>query len=271
MEQEALMCLRSVPVRRYKGFAMTKEEQILRNRFLDLANTTYRRGIPTATDFLSLYEQDFYYQVKKELPPVYSMLSGGNSISERKMVLFLPEQDYAGDYLPIAVLKLVPVNERFSDELSHRDYLGALMNLGIERSVLGDIMIDDKAAYLYCKENIADYIIENLYMVRHTSMSVTRVSESVEIVPKFEEIKGSVASPRLDSVLALAFHSSRSKLSGLIEGKKVFVNSRLVESNSYQMKNGDVVSVRGYGKFIYKETVGTTKKGRSYISLNKYT
>lgn len=250
--------------------AMTKEEQLLKNRFLDLANTTYRRGIPTSTDFLSLYEQDFFYQVKKELPPVYMMLSGGNSISERKMVLFLPEQDYAGEYTPIAVLKLVPVNEKYSDELSHRDYLGALMNLGIERSVLGDIMIDGRTAYLYCKENMADYIMENLYMVKHTNMSVTRVSDTVEIVPEFEEIKGSVASPRLDSVLALAFHSSRSQLAGLIEGKKVFVNSRLTESNSYQMKNGDVVSVRGYGKFIYNEALGMTKKGRIYVSLNKY-
>ncbi len=92
-----------------------------------------------------------------------------------------------------------------------------------------------------------------------------------EIAPKFEEIRGSVATPRLDSVLALAFHGSRSSLSGLIEGKKVFVNSRLMESNSYLLKDGDIVSVRGYGKFIYNETVGTTKKGRAYISLNKYT
>lgn len=249
---------------------MTKEEQILKNRFLDLANTTYRRMIPTATDFLTLYEQDFFYQVKKDLPPVYSTLSGGNSISERKLAIFLPDAEYAGSFLPIAVLKLVPVQEKFSDELSHRDYLGALMNLGIERAVLGDIMIDGHTAYLYCKENMADYIMENLYMVKHTNMQVSRVEESVEITPEFEEIRGSVATPRLDSVLALAFQGSRSKLSGLIEGKKVFVNSRLIESNSYQMKDGDIVSVRGHGKFIYNEQVGTTKKGRAYISLNKY-
>lgn len=250
---------------------MTKEEQILKNRFMDLANTAYRRGIPTATDFLTLYEQDFFYQVKKELPPVYSILSGGNSISERKLALFLPDEAYAGSYLPIATLKLIPVNERFSQELSHRDYLGALMNLGLERSVLGDIMTEGQTAYVYCKENMAEYIMDNLTMVKHTAVSVSRVNENVEIVPEFEEIRGSVATPRLDSVLALAFHGSRSGLSGLIEGKKVFVNSRLIESNSYQLKNGDVVSVRGYGKFIYNEMIGTTKKGRAYISLNKYT
>lgn len=249
---------------------MTREEHILKNRFLDLANTAYRRGIPTATDFLSLYEQDFYYQIKKELPPVYSILSGGNSISERKMLLFLPDEEYAGVFKPIAVLRFTPVNKKFSDDLTHRDYLGALMNLGIERSVLGDIMIAGQTAYLYCKENMADYIIDNLCMIKHTNMSVARVSESVEITPEFEEIKGTVASPRLDNVLALAFHSSRSRLSGLTEGKKVFVNSRLMESGSYQMKSGDVVSVRGYGKFIYNETLGITKKGRVSISLKKY-
>ena len=70
---------------------MTKEEQLLKNRFLDLANTTYQRNIPTATDFLTLYEQDFFYQIKKELPPVDTTLSGGNSVSERKMAFFLPD------------------------------------------------------------------------------------------------------------------------------------------------------------------------------------
>ncbi len=265
------MYLLSVQAQIFRKTAMTKEEQILKNRFLDLANMAYRRNIPAATDFLTLYEQDFFYQIKKELPPVYSTLSGGNSISERKLALFLPNEDYAGSFLPIAILKLVPVQEKFSDDLSHRDYLGALMNLGIERSVLGDIMTDKHTAYLYCKENMADYIIENLSMVKHTNMNVSRVKEFIEITPEFEEIHGSVATPRLDSVLALAFHGSRSKLSGLIEGKKVFVNSRLTESNSYQLKDGDIVSVRGYGKFIYNETIGTTKKGRAYISLNKYT
>lgn len=249
---------------------MTKEEQLLKNRFLDLANMAYRRGIPAATDFLTLNEQDFFYQIKKELPPVYSTLSGGNSVSERKLALFLPEEEYAGDFFPIAVLKLEPVQEKFADELSHRDYLGALMNLGIERSVLGDIMISGHTAYLYCKEAISAYIMEHLITVKHTSIRVSRLEESVEISPEFEEIQGSVATPRLDSVLALAFHGSRSGLSGLIEGKKVFVNSRLTESAGYQLKPGDVVSVRGYGKFIYKEAIGTTKKGRVYVSLNKY-
>lgn len=260
---------------------MTKEEQLLRNRFLELANRAFQRGIPTSTDFLTLYEQDFFYQTKKELPPVYAVLSGGNSIypalNERKLAIFLPDKDYAGDYQPVALLELAPVSEKFSDDLTHRDYLGALMNLGIERSVLGDIIIKNHTAYLYCKETMADYIAENLTAVKHTSIRASRLTQTeiktkmMEITPEFEEIKGSVASPRLDSVLALAFRGSRSSLSGLIEGKKVFVNSRLIVSNSHLLKDGDMVSVRGYGKFIYKETVGTTKKGRAYISLNKYT
>ena len=252
---------------------MTKEEQLWKNRFVDLAEMSYRRGIPTSTDFLTLYEQDFFYQIKKELPPVYAMLSGGNSISERKLAIFYPDREYEAyaEYRPIAVLRLSPVQEKFADELTHRDYLGALMSLGIERSVLGDIMQEGHTAYLYCKEGMADYIIENLTSVKHTSIRIERAEESVEIAPAFEEITGSVAAPRLDSVIALAFHGSRSSLSGLIEGGKVFVNSRLVESNSYQLKDGDIVSVRGCGKFIFKETMRTTKKGRVYISLNKYT
>lgn len=249
---------------------MTKEEQMLENRFLELAQAVYRKGIPLYTDFLTLYEQDLFYKTKLKLPPVYSGLSGGNSLAERKIAVFLPYEDYPGASLPVSVLKMSPVNLKFSEELSHRDYLGALMNLGIERSVLGDILIDGTTAYLYCKENLSKYIMEKLVLVRHTNISVSQVTEAVSVEPKFEEITGSISAPRLDCILPLAFQGSRSKLCGLIEGKKVFVNSRLAESNSLLLKDGDLVSVRGYGKFRYNEQIGTTKKGRAYVSLYKY-
>ncbi len=249
---------------------MTKEEQVLEKHFLDLANAVYQKGFPLYSDFLSLYEQDLFFNMKKKLPPVYTIISGGNSFVERKIIAFFPDEDML-DPLPISVLEVKPVNEKFAQELSHRDYLGALINLGIERSVLGDIIVAEKTAYVFCKSSMADYIIKNLFLVKHTNVSCQMTLKSPqELSPKFEDIKGSVAAPRLDSALAVAFHGSRSSLSGLIEGKKVFVNSRLVDSNSYLLKEGDIVSVRGYGKFIYQKILGTTKKGRIYINLKKY-
>lgn len=250
---------------------MTKEEQLLEKRFLELANTTYNRGIPLYTDFLSLYEQDLFMRLKKKLPPIYTSLDGGYSLAERKMACFLPDKDLFHKNIPIKTIKILAVNSKFSDVLNHRDYLGALMNLGIERAVLGDIVFDEDSTFLFCKETMVEYIIENLSFVKHTNIRCEEVElENQEFSIKYEEAKGSVASLRLDNVLSLAFGGSRGKLSAYIEGKKVFVNSRLIESNSYILKDDDIVSVRGLGKFVFKETVGLTKKGRSYITLKKY-
>ncbi len=250
---------------------MTKEEQLLEKRFLELANTTYQKDIPLYTDFLTLNEQDIFLRLKAKLPPIYTSLDGGYPLAERKMVCFLPDKEIFYQNPPIRTIELLPVNAKFSDVLTHRDYLGALMNLGIERAVLGDIVFDEKATFLFCKENMVDYIIENLSFIKHTNISCKEVELTEhEFSVKFEEIKGSVATTRLDSVLSLAFTGSRSKLSAYIEGKKVFVNSRLIESNSYMLKDNDIVSVRGLGKFVFKETLGLTKKGRSYITLKKY-
>lgn len=250
---------------------MTKEEQLLEKRFLELANTAYQKSIPLYTDFLTLYEQDIFLRLKTKLPPIYTLLDGGYPLAERKMVCFYPDQEVSYRKPPIKTIELSPVNPKFSDNLTHRDYLGALMNLGIERAVLGDIVFDENSTFLFCKENMVEYMIENLSFIKHTNISCKEVElTNLDFSIKYEEIKGSVATTRLDSVLSLAFGGSRSKLSAYIEAKKVFVNSRLIESNSYMLKDNDMVSVRGLGKFIFEETVGLTKKGRSYITLKKY-
>lgn len=251
---------------------MTKEEQLFLKHISDLANAAYQKVFPTSTDFLSLYEQDLFLSHREDVPPIDYKLNGGTPFSERKILCFLPDKELYADYLPISVLEIVPIQIKFSEELSHRDYLGALMNLGIERSMLGDILISEKKqAYLFCKQHMSDYIIEHLSFVKHTNMICRYFDGSVEeMQPHFEEQRGSVASPRLDSVLAVVFSGSRSKLSGLIEGKKVFVNSRLEESAAYQLKPNDIVSVRGYGKFIFEDMVGTTKKGRVMILVKRF-
>ena len=251
---------------------MTKEEQLFLKHISDLANAAYQKYIPTSTGFLSLYEQDLFLSYRESVPPIDYRLNGGTPFSERKMICFLPDKELYTEYLPISVLEILPVQIKFSEELSHRDYLGALIHLGIDRSVLGDILIqEEKRAYLFCKQTISDFIVEHLSCVKHTNI-ICRHYEGTwkELKPRMEPICGSVASARLDSVLAVVFPGSRSKLSGLIEGKKVFVNSRLEESASYQLKPQDVVSVRGYGKFIFQEVTKTTKKGRKIVSVMKY-
>lgn len=251
---------------------MTKEEQLFLKHISDLAYAAYQKYIPMSTGFLSLYEQDLFFSHRESVPPIDYRLNGGTPFSERKMICFLPDKELYADYSPISVLEIVPIQIKFSEELSHRDYLGALMHLGIDRSVLGDIVIqEEKIAYLFCKQTISEFIVEHLSCVKHTNVKC-RYYEGAwkKLEPRMEMVSGSVASVRLDSVLAVVFPGSRSQLSGLIEEKKVFVNSRLEEAAGYSLKPQDVVSVRGYGKFIFQEVTGITKKGRKMVAVLKY-
>ena len=144
-----------------------------------------------------------------------------------------------------------------------RDYLGALMNLGIERSCIGDILMKENGCCVFCQEKMADYLCQELTMVRHTSVICRRADATEPITPKMERVSGSVASPRLDSVIAMVFSSSRTKILPLIEGEKV-------TSPAVQLKEGEIVSVRGMGKFRFAGSGGLSKKGRLYVYADKY-
>ncbi len=250
---------------------MTKEEQLLSKRLKELAFNTFNKGFTTYSDFLNLNELNLLLSIKKELPPVEMDLYGGYEGAERKMVCFY---QFTNDYdrtFPIHCVRVTPRNEKFCDALTHRDYLGALLNLGIERYTIGDIIIKNKEGYVFCNNKMCDYIMQNLTRIKHTDVRCTQDDElMMNVTHDFQEIRGTVASVRLDAVLSLAFQGSRSSLSNLISAGKVFVNSRLIESNSYSLKEGDVVSVRGYGKFIYQEQQNQTKKGRYFVVLKKY-
>ena len=231
------------------------EEEVLVGRIQDLAEQCYHRDVPSHTEFLTLAEQDLFYRTVNKIPGVRYVLSGGYEAAERKAALFLPSYAEDGDasMLPIAVVRISPLNEKFADALSHRDFLGSLMNLGVERYKLGDILIDGNQAYLICMADMADYICAELKKVRHTSV--------------YCEVEASV---RLDAVLSLAFSSSRSKMVPLIEGGQVFINGKLVTSPSASLKEDDLVTVRHMGKFRYVGVQNQTKKGRLYVAVERF-
>lgn len=250
---------------------MQKEEFMLQKRLIELSKTAYRRGIVTYSDFLNLNELNILHTTpKNEFDTKYETFGGYND-SERQMAAFLPDALYYTHFYPIQILKIEPLQKKFTESLTHRDYLGAILNLGIERSKLGDILVIEDFAYLFVQESLADYICNGLTRIRHTSVNVTKEdSQSFTYVPKYKEITGTVASVRLDSLLSLAFGSSRSKLVNLIEGGKVFANGKLMTTNSYQVKEGDIISVRGMGRFRYNGIQSQSRKGRYFISLYKY-
>lgn len=254
---------------------MDKEEQLLRRRLLDLANTSYYKGICVFSDFLNLNEQNIFLSMKSELPAIQYNFFGGFPDAERKMLCFYGNDRITGQEeipFPITCIRISPRNKRFSDSLTHRDFLGAILSLGIDRSKLGDILVKEKEGYLFCTSSIHAFITEQLIKVKHTMVNAAVIEqEDFHYDPALKEITGTVSSVRLDSILSVAFRSSRSSMAGLIQGGKVYVNSREVVSNSYVLKDHDVVSVRGYGKFIYIGTSYQTKKGRYSVKVLLYT
>lgn len=251
---------------------MTKEEQQFFKRILEYADNCFQRDIPVYSDFMNLNEQTIFHSAASQFPPVRYELTGGYEPAERKIVCFLPSYMQTDEIpTPIRTIRIMPVNKKFAESLTHRDYLGAIMNLGIERCKTGDILIGSDAVYLMCVETMASYIIENLITVRHTSVSCTlENAQNFQPDQKYEEIEGSVASERIDGILAMVYRTSRSKITPLIAGEKVFVSGRLVVSPSQKLKAGDIVSVRGLGKFEYVGFRTQTKKGRLYAAAKKY-
>lgn len=250
-----------------------EKDELLTKRIQELARTAENRGFVTFTDFLDLNEQNILNQTLQKFSFIRGETFGGYEGAERQMAAFLPDPYYDEMQIdwPIACIRIVPANARFAEKLTHRDILGALMSLGIERSRMGDIAVGDQESYLFCGSQLSAVICDELTQIRHTNVRCTCCNlTDFTYAPKTQTVHGSVASVRLDSVMALAFGSSRSSLLSLIEGGRVFVNGRLITTNAYALKEGDIVSVRGLGKFRYTGVTGDTRKGRHMAALEKY-
>lgn len=178
--------------------------------------------------------------------------------------------DYAPPF-PIATVLIKPKAEKFASELTHRDFLGSLMNLGIERDCLGDIIIHGKSAYLFATEEIAPFIIASLERVRNTDVTaeLSTIEEGIALF-RTEARTVQVSSERLDAVIAKAFHLSRDDAQAYFRRGQVFADGRLIESVSYTPHEGEKISVRTLGRFIYRTVVGTSRKGKLNITIEMY-
>ena len=245
------------------------------NRILEYSRLAYQREIVMFSDFLNLDQLNTLHSIpKKDLYTPYTTF-GGYEEAERQMVAFYQDALCFGDKatlsFPYVVLSISPIHMKYAQSLTHRDYLGAILNLGIERSKVGDLLVHPDSCYVFIQSALAEYITENLTSVKRTSVTVSEISLcSFSYEPRFTEIKGSIPSLRLDAILSLALGSSRSKLIGLIQGGKVFVNGRLILSNSYTIKENDVISVRGVGKYKFSGIISMTKKERYYVMILNY-
>lgn len=238
-------------------------------RFEDLAVRSYERGYNVYSEFLGLSEQT---ELSSMRLPVPVKLWGGWDSAERAVACF-GDRDYFTDNCdyPVKCVCIKPVNQKFADGLTHRDFLGSIMGLGVRREVLGDIIISENCGYLFCLDTISDYIAENLTQVRRTTVEC-EITENIpsDAVPVPEDGEYIVPSCRLDAVISAVYKLSRNKAQELFERERVFVNGAAKNSCSFQPNAGDIISVRGFGRFIFGGEFRKTKKDRIVISIKIY-
>lgn len=249
---------------------MTAEEERLKNRFLDLAERAYRHGIPVFSPFLSEQERALLLSMRRTLAGVSAACFGGIPDCERQIACFRPDTERDADVpFPIVCLRIRPKSARFSEALSHRDFLGALLHLGLERDSIGDILPDADGAYIFCTEPAAALILAELQTVRCTSVTAERTDPPAQVcMPQLYEETVQVMRLRLDALVARACRLPREKAQRLFLEGRVFKNG-LQANASDAGAAGDLVSVRGYGRFRILALAGESRKGKTCVRIEK--
>ncbi|WP_069997600.1 YlmH/Sll1252 family protein [Cellulosilyticum sp. I15G10I2] len=235
-----------------------------------------KREVQKRAFFTEFYNVEWMKQVIQKHVGLTNMFAyqffGGYEHAERQVLGFFPTYD-TNFVFPIGCLKII-VKTGIGKALSHRDFLGALLGLGLERDIIGDIIIKPFGAYLIIKKSMIDYITCTLTSIgKYQNIELVEVSFSeLELSvgsPQVKEINTTVASLRVDSVASVGFGISRTSCTKLIQNDKAKCNGILISPQHF-LKEGDIITLRGYGKIKLKQVNGTTKKDRLHICIEKY-
>ncbi len=250
------------------GNAMQSEEAVFVNRLYDLAEQACKTGKYRFTGFLGLHEQNLLLKEQQNLNFAGLTLFGGCDDAERRMARFGCEElcGYEQPF-PITLLRLTPRSQKYADALSHRDVLGALMGLGIERSCVGDIYIKDNIAFVFVVDQMADLVCRELSSAKHTTLDCERIEALPDGVgTALREEVFLVASERLDCIVAAVFNLSRDTAAELFRHEKVFVNGITLQGSRTAPEQA-VISVRGFGRFRYGGVQSFSRKGKPRVTV----
>lgn len=241
-------------------------------RFQELFRRYDTQGVYLFTHFLDLAALNTLNRCLPRLPPAPWTLFGGAEGCERKMLRLGSEEECGYDQpFPIACVRMAPASAKFAEKLTHRDFLGALMNLGFERELLGDIVVREEEAFLFCEERIAPYIQQSLTQVRRTTVrcSIMDALPQGDLF-RLERRVVQLASVRADALVAHVFKLSRSDAQALFAQGRVFVDGRACADTGYTPKEGEILSVRGFGRMKYIGVDSLSKKGKSNTAVEVF-
>ncbi|MFZ7122053.1 MAG: YlmH/Sll1252 family protein [Eubacteriaceae bacterium] len=240
------------------------------NMDISIKNINYQAECLDGLVFFDFYDPSQQRIISRELNKMNDIIylfNGGNDLSERKM-LCIYQKDHSKKFdWPISI---VSININY--EITHRVVLGSILNLGITRETIGDIIIADNEVQIIAKTHIAKYIYSNLYDFnkRPFKMELKPIKEIKRREQKYLIDKVIVTSFRIDAIISSAYGISRALSTDMIKKGGVKVNYEYIYKTSISVQIKDMISVKGKGRFIIDELLGSTKKGRKKIQIKKY-
>lgn len=248
---------------------LDKSDELLQAKIENMISIAENNYYPKFSFFLDNHQKSLADQVLKREHCTSYQYFGGFADSERSMLGVFPEyMEVTISEFPLQILEF-RFNKNYS--LTHRDFLGSLMAQQIRRETIGDIVVAEGIANVAVCEDIVPYLMNNISKIGRVGVSIQAIEKpSVEKVQEFQELTGTIASLRVDAILALLTRLSRTKGLELIEAGRVSVNYMEVDNPSFIIKPKDIIAVRGYGKFILSEDIRLTKKNRLFVTVYKF-
>lgn len=243
-----------------------KEDEYLAANIKNYVNTALYKYTPRFTGFLDERQQSLALRTVQSLGHTGYRLYGGAENCRRVMLGIFPE----GEECPFPIVAL-RVKYSAAAGLKHGDLLGALMGLQIERDCIGDIVHAEDVATVFVKDDIEEFICQNLTTAGRAHVTVSVLEEEIEAISQeFSDQSGTVASLRLDCIVALVTGKSRTTAVELITARRVFLNQLETDEPAKRVQAGDVLVVRGYGKFIIDDDISLTKRNRFRVTVKKF-
>lgn len=250
----------------YTSHIKNPDKLVKMRKLLDKVKIVNKNHSIEITDFLDPYEIILAKSILNRFNDINYCEYGGFEQSERKVIAIFKDyyDENSVDY-NLCSLKMTGS----VDDLNHRDYLGAILKLGIKRTKIGDILVDESSASVILKEEIKDFVLFNLEKVGNQKINLEELSldKIVYKEPKFKEIRGFLNSLRLDLVISFVCNISRSESSKIINSNKVKVNWEIIYKASKDLEIGDIVSVKGFGRFTIHSFEGYSKRGKINIII----
>lgn len=240
-------------------------------KILDKVEIVSRKHEIKTTDFLNPQEAAMACDILNTIRDIQYIVSGGYDEAERKLITIFPEylEGYGVD-IPISVFEIKGTSQ--FEKLNHRDYLGAILGLGLKREKLGDIIVHNEISHVIVHESLKDYIFYNLNKVGNVFVKIKELKIG-EIIPpeiEYKEIRGNVSSLRLDAILSLAYKISRSEAQDLISKERVSINWKQTAKSAQDVEEGNIISVKGKGRVKIAAIEGRTKSDRIVVSIHKF-